>query len=165
MNQVKIYRNGSLTPASYSGEVMNYAVEADKVRPEGRPGRMGSLYASPTLAGVCRWTRAHLMDSNSRKDVETYELTVDADSVYVYDIRAWEGHSWSGKPVAGYWNTGMTLTEWLARGDLDGANWEVLLSPESIMGTPRRVTRKRLLESGGDTMGDLESYLKRNKIR
>lgn len=165
MNKVCIYRNGSLTPATYVGEVATYAADADAVRPDSRPGRMGSLYASPTLAGVCRWTRAHLMNSHNRDDLETYEITVDADTTYVYDITAWEDYSWHGKPAGDYWKSGMTLTQWMSQDGLDASNWEVLLDPASIIGTPRRVSRKRLLSSGGDTMGDLEYYLKNHRIR
>lgn len=165
MNKVRIYRNGSLTPAVYSGEVLTYAEGADDVRPDSRPGRCGSLYASPTLAGVCRWTRAHLMMSWNRDDLETYEITVDADTTYVYDIAAWEDYSWHGKPAEDYWGTGMTLTQWLSTEGLDASNWEVLLDPAAVIGSPRRVSRKRLLASGGDDMGDLEHLLKRHYIK
>lgn len=165
MNKVRIYRNGSLIPAVYSGEVLDYAREADAVRPDSRPGRHCSLYASPTLPGVCRWTRAHLMMPYRRDDLETYEITVDADTTYVYDIAAWEAYSRHGKPAEDYWNTGMTLTQWLSIEGLDASNWEVLLDTADIIGTPRRVSRKRLLASGGDHMGDLEHLLKRHYIK
>lgn len=163
MNKVKVYRNGALTPATYDGEVAEYAAIADTERPEGRTGRQGSLYASPTLPGVTRWTRAHLDGlSHTRTDLETYELTVDGDSVYVYDIDAWEAYSWFGKPASAYWESGTTLTDYLAREDRNDANWEVLLAPEDVLAN-RRVSAKRLCQNAQDS-AEMKSILKRARI-
>ena len=163
MNRLKVYRNGALTPAVYEGEVAEYAMTADVERPDGRPGRQGSLYASPSLPGVTRWTRAHLDGlSHTRDDLETYELTVDGDNVYVYDIDAWEDYSWAGKPVSAYWDSGVTLTEYLTREDRDDTNWEVLLTPEDVLSS-RRVSAKRLCQHA-EYPDEMKAILKRARI-
>jgi hypothetical protein len=167
MNKVSIYRNGLLTASEYTGEVKEFAENADKDRPyhlRERPGRVGSLYASPTLFGVCRWARANLFNSRY-PSVETHEIKVDADNVYVYCVNLWEDHSWHGGDVYEYWNSGVTLTDWLADGSHDAREWEVLIREEDIIGTPRRVSRKRLVAASGEKYDDLDSMLKYAKVK
>lgn len=168
MNKAKIYRNGALTPAQYSGEIEEYASRADSLKPVDRAGRCGSLYASPTLLGNLRWVRANLMFPKRGQEVETYEITVDADATWVYNISQWEKFSWHDAPAENYWNSGMLLSEWNERyGEdaLNGSDWEVLISPESIVGTPRRVSRKRMLDTNNGKYCDLEHFLRSCKIR
>lgn len=147
MNKVSVFRNGAMTVSEYTGEVKDYAVLADSVKPEGRAGRLGSLYATATLPSVIRWVDAHIsLRANRDFDLETYEFKVDADSVYTYPLAEWEKFSWGRVPSTAlpYWTAGMTLTDFLARGDLPANEWEVLVKPEQVLSTPRRVTRKRL---------------------
>lgn len=158
--------HGSLSASVYTGEVDDYAKDADTKREDqSRPGRRGSLYASPTLHGVTRWARAHLDGlSGHREDVETYELTVDGDNTYVYDIAKWEDYSWHGKPAEDYWATGITVTEYLATQDEhDDTNWEVLIRPEDVINS-RRVSAQRLI-SHADDADEMKFLLKRNRIR
>lgn len=167
MSTARIYRHGALTTSTYTGEIAEYSTRADEVRPAGRPGRNGSLYASPTISGVGRWVHGILGAYGSRaEDVETYELTVDPDSLYVYSVEAWERYSWSMRPTdpADYWATGMTLTEWLATDGLDPREWEVLFSPEDIKSS-RRVSAKRLLTHDAGRTYQLEDTLKQFRIR
>lgn len=88
-----------------------------------------------------------------------------ADNVYVYNVRAWERHSWSGKSIQDYWDSGITLTEWLADGTYDAREWEVLLKPEDIIGEPRRVSRKRLVSAAGSSSEDMDYMLKREGVK
>lgn len=76
---MSIFRNGNLVPAQYGGEIAECAHRADEARPDDRPGRAGSLYATPTLESVTRWTIANLGLMNTPH--ETYELRVDPTAV------------------------------------------------------------------------------------
>lgn len=176
MRKAKVYRNGSLTPAKYVGELAEVSSRMDSAKPAGHPGRMGSLYAAPTLRAGLRWTRANLSSysPSASPDLETYELTVDADAVFVYSIEEWERYSngWGRAAVEaeGYWASGMTLAAFLDRletdGDLQPEEWELLLAPADVIST-RRVSRKRLLEAaeGWIFQNDLAFALKYHRIR
>lgn len=165
MKKIKVYRNGSLTPATYEGDVAEFAQIADAAKPKGRAGRMGSLYASPTLAGNLRWIMGN-MNRRTMKVQETYEVILDADTAYVYDVEKWEDHSWRGTSVESYWESGITLSEWMERADeMDARNWEVLFTPDAIIGTPRRVTRKRILDANTEDNENLVFALKHTGIR
>lgn len=166
MVKAKVYRNGSLTPAVYEGEVLEYAEKADAFKPEGRAGRVGSLYASPSLKGVTRWARANLANTWNRSDPETYELTLNGNAVYVYSIGAWEDYSWHGKPAEDYWESGVLLKDYLAEPEkYDDREWEILFRPEDII-SQRRVSKKRLLTGEDDAYyrDELERSLKRFKV-
>lgn len=161
---IKVYRNGGLTPAEYDGEILSYAVEADSRRPAHvRAHRVGSLYASPSLPGVIRWTRANLM-SAVHADPQTYEITVPGTTM-IFPVEDWEAFSWHGEPVERYWARGMTLAEYAGRGH-DDRNWEVLLSPEDVL-SYRRVSAKRLLSVVSDDYDtrELAGLLKRHRVR
>lgn len=166
MNKVSVFRNGAMTVAEYTGDILEYSERADAIKPEGRPGRAGSLYATADLPSVIRWVDAHIsLRAHRDFDLETYEFKVDADSVYVYPLCEWEKFSWSMTPTsaAPYWESGITLTEFLERDDVDASEWEVLVRPDQVLSTPRRVTRKRLFEASGDEY--LEMALKRVGVK
>lgn len=145
MNNVKVYRSGVVSaPASRGVESESY-VEADAVRPAGRQGRTDGIFAAPTIDGVLRWVRANSQPYMRMIDPFVRELKVDADSVYVYSINAWEAVGITGYEK--YWNTGVTLTEWLANADsYDPTEWELLLSPEDVQ-SARPVSDARLVKA------------------
>ena len=168
MTTVSIYRNGTLKAATYSGENLEYAKKADSKKPVHMPnGRSGSLYGSADLNGVTRWTRAHLMNPRNREDLETYELKINADNVYVYEIDLWEGYSWNNEPAENYWNSGVPLTEFIENiEDYDTTEWEILFNEKDIISS-KRVTRKRMLNAVSDDYfkHELEDLLKEHNIR
>lgn len=149
MATAKVYRSGApATPAERGCERESYAA-ADAVKPAGRQGRMTAIFASPTLLGVTRWVRGNAFVKQG--DVLVRELTVDPDRVYVYSVHKWECvSSWSGKwtGAEAYWESGMTLSEWL-KTDHDPKEWEVLLGEEDLLAV-KNVSDKRVAEAEAD---------------
>lgn len=141
MNRQRVYRAGLLTPCTDTAAVHStVTAAADAARPH-PTARSGALFASPTLAGVVRWVLGNHMCGY---DTRVHELSVDADTTYVYLVRAWERVSEDNPAtITGYWETGMTLTDWLAA-DLDAAEWEVIVDPDAVLRT-RNVSAARLL--------------------
>lgn len=144
--KAKVYRSGTVeAPAAHGVEAESYTI-ADALRPEGRQGRIGAIFASPNLQGVARWaySKAGFI---SCIDPFVREITVDPDTVYVYSISAWERGSWRTGDYTEYWATGMTLTEWLKNEEnYDPTDWELLLSPENVQAV-KPVSDKRLLKA------------------
>jgi hypothetical protein len=167
LKKVKVFRNGGLLPAAYEGEILSWAEKADAVKPDDRAGRIGSLYGSPSLKGVSRWVRGNLSLGGPKSDVETYEITLDANSVYVYPIEAWEEFSWRrGSPEA-YWDSGVLLKDYLQESDnYDDSQWEILFKEEDIL-SRRRVTKQRILENVEDDFWKSQTklFLDRFKIK
>lgn len=161
MKKVKIFRNGNLVVTPYSGEVLDMAQNFDSVRPKHLPARIGSLYASPSIPGVARWIY-------SLKDYgyDTYELDVDADKVFVFSIETYDRACIGRIEFSAYWDSAMTLSDYLL-GDFDDTKYEILLSPSEIIAS-RRVCRRRILDHLGEGKFDrarIEKVLKNNKIR
>lgn len=160
---MSIFRNGELTPAEYSGEIADYSRKADAVRTDDRPGRTGSLYATPTLESVTRWTIANLGLMNN--PMETYELRVNPDEVYVYPIALWEDYSWHGASASQYWEAGVLLSEYVSEGYEKDSEHEVLLRPNDII-SHRRVSKDRLLKYVPEfNRSEMKHLLKRYKIK
>lgn len=153
MNKQKVYRAGLMTPSTDAGGAnASHAVTAaaDAVRMGTHlPSRMGSLFAAPTLEGSVRWVRGNHM---CRFETRLREITLDADTTYVFSVDAWEHASWSmrGAPedrARAYWDTAITLTDWLARAEtehLDGTEWEVVFPADAVLSV-RNVSAARLL--------------------
>lgn len=160
MNKQRVYRAGSMVPAPDAGAAKEITEHADAVCPHPAP-RTGSLFAAPTLPGVVRWVLGNDM---CRYETRVREITVDADTTWVYKVDAWEGVSWSGEDPSSYWGTGMTLTQWLAvadEQDLDPTEWEVLVRPENVL-SYRNVSGKRLLAAAPQRrLLELENIVRR----
>lgn len=139
-----VYRSGDVAAPSTRGVETDSYSDADSVRPEGRQGRTDGIFAAPTLTGVTRW--AYSNASNTRHpDPFVREIKVDSDAVYVYSIEMWEKCSWAGVPYEKYWDSGITLTEWLKNQDqYDATEWELLLSPADVI-KEKSVSDKRLV--------------------
>lgn len=144
--KAKVYRSGTVeAPITRGVEADSYTI-ADAVRPAGRQGRMNGIFASPNLDGVARWTRANSGIARCA-DPFVREITVDADNVYVYSVIAWEKASWSNGGYEAYWESGITLTEWLNTAeDRDPTEWELLLGDDDLQSV-RPVSDKRLLKA------------------
>lgn len=159
MNKQTVFRSGNMTPAT-TGCHLEFTTHADLSRPH-RVGRAGALFAAPTLAGSLRWISGNDM---CRNETRLREITVDADTTYVYSVDAWEAASWTSSPsqdkIDAFWATGMTLTEWLATPDLDPSNWEVLIDPADVLAV-RNVSAKRTLAAADFKYESDEILLKR----
>lgn len=145
--KAKVYRSGPVSAPVTRGVETDSYCEADTVRPAGRQGRTTGIFASPTLAGVVRWTHANA-SLMKHPDPFVREITVDPESVYVYSIKAWEKCSWTqGSSYEEYWKSGVTLKEWFENADEYNADeWELLLSSEDVLST-RNVSDSRVLKS------------------
>lgn len=162
---ITIYRHGCLEPSNYQGEILSYALTADKYCPSGRAPRNGSLYGSPTLKGVLRWTRSNLMMKTHHDFPDTYEITVNPDVLYCYPVKNWEDYSWRDYPPNHYWDHGVPLEQWSEDEHGAPAEWEILFRPEDII-SHRRVSKKRILSVlDGYDREEMELILKRHGVR
>ncbi|MBC9704841.1 MAG: hypothetical protein H9W81_07675 [Enterococcus sp.] len=139
----QVYRSGVVATPAQRGVEAGSFLAADAVKPAGRQGRSTAIFASPSLRGVLRWLYSNTTIT-SVADPFVKELKVNPDTVWVYDITAWEKAS-STETYEPYWESGMTLTEWLANADqLDPAEWELLLGADDIVSI-KPVSDKRAL--------------------
>lgn len=145
----KVYRSGPVSAPETRGVESDSYAKADAVRPAGRQGRTDGIFASPNLAGVGRW--AYSNASNTRHpDPFVREIAVNPDNVYVYSVLMWEKCSWDRIPYEQYWETGMTLTEWLKNHDqYNASEWELLLSAEDVTSV-KNVSDKRVVASAAE---------------
>lgn len=145
MNKQRVYRSG-LMVGSDGGPAAEVTVLADARCPH-PTGRAFVLFATPTLPGVIRWVLGHRWNGATER---VHEITVDADTTWVYLVRAWERtREDAPETVDAYWATGMTLTDWLTTPDLDGSEWEVLVGPSSALSS-RPVSAARVLAAAED---------------
>lgn len=169
VKKARVYRNGDLTPSIHKGEVLAYSEKADAVKPDDdRAGRLGSLYASPSVEGVSRWVRGNLSMGKHDRDFETYEISLNANTVYVYSIQAWEEFSWHGGEPEDYWESGVLLRDYLADPEKYNKDdeWEILFKKEDIL-SKRRVTKQRILNSIQDEFwrAQTELHLRRSGVK
>lgn len=145
VNKQRVYRSG-LMVGSDGGPAAQVTVEADARCPH-PTGRGFALFGAPTLPGVVRWVLGNRWTGTNER---VHEIVVDADTTWIYRVNVWE-RTREAVPatVDAYWATGMTLTEWLATPDLDGSEWEVLVSATSVLSS-RPVSAARVLAATED---------------
>lgn len=180
MNTAIVYRHGSLTLGKHTGKVAELWKAYDAIRPEGHAGRMNSLYASPNLAGMVRWTHTSLYHQHRDvfNNLERHEIVIrNPESIYVYDIEVYERTSLNihcygemGNPAYAelnreimqpYWKTAIKLTEWeqvAAEKDLHPMQWEILLPPEAIV-SKRSLSDKELMNAVPEYLMQEMTYL------
>lgn len=131
----KVYRSGIVKAPLVRGPEAEIFILSDKARPNDRQGRTDAIFASPSLKGVARWV--HVNSDGNSTDPFVREITVESDSVYVYNIPAWEKICWDGADYESYWNTGITLTEYLTFSEhlnlFNPQEWEILLGASDIL--------------------------------
>ena len=149
MPTMKVYRSGVVQAPTKRGVESQAYLNVDLVKPAQAVGRTEAIFASPSLAGVARWVRGNGLINNP--DIKVRELTVDPSQVRIYSVHAWERVDVVRADAGGaqaYWDSGMTLEEWLPLG-LDPREWELLLTPEDINGV-RPVSARRVADAEVD---------------
>lgn len=140
---ISVYRSGDIIPPAERGVEKASYLDADSKKPDDRQGRMDAVFAAPSLGGVCRWVKGN---DGLIEDVKVRELRVDVDKTYIYSVRAWEraSSSWDyEKSKAGnYWDSGMTVREYMKRAEADPAaydpqEWELLIPAKGIRSVKR----------------------------
>lgn len=154
METAKVYRNGAVRPGKHSEQIYLLWGTYDRIKPQGRAGRLNSVYASPSLAGMVRWTHTNHMGSiPSTRDMASYEITVrNPAELFVYDVSVYdrttselhcygdignpEYASYNAELLQPYWDTGIPFTDWervSAEKNLNPMDWEVLVPMDSIV--------------------------------
>lgn len=164
----KVYRSGIVKAPRTRGIEARSFLQADNVRPIGRQGRETAIFASPDLNGVATWFYRKSMMQD--RDPFIREITVDSDSVYIYSVTAWNETHWGRSTYESYWNSGITLTEYLtadARKSGNSNRWELLLSTADVL-TVRDVPDEEFLEACKSSFAqysDLAHYLRSSRTK
>lgn len=134
-----IYRTGSMTVGAHTDDTLLHWDEFDDRRPVGHVSREEALYASPDLQGGHHWLD---FKANSGNHLAFNEIIVESDNVRVYSVDDYnmvgDHNGWpSGEQIAAiesYWNTSLTLTEWLREvGEDPHGQWEILLPVSEVI--------------------------------
>lgn len=147
--QTTIYRTGQMIVPAHRDYVLEHWAEFDARRPEGHLSRSEVLFAAPDLQGGHCWLYDGVVLSNRghRYNAIFNEITVESDNVRVYYVSDFNMvGEFYGNPtkeqIAGidrYWNSAMTLTEWMQNvGEDYYGEWEVFL-PKSEVISSRKV--------------------------
>ena len=147
-----IYRTGSMSVGVHSYDTLMHWEEFDDRRPVGHVSREESLFAAPDIQGGHHW-----MGYVSRKTERCFafnEIIVESDNVRVYSVDDYNrvtDHGGYPYPsdieyINSYWDTSMSLTDWLGEvGQDPHGQWEVLL-PVSEVISSRTLTYEEIRE-------------------
>lgn len=161
MTTTKAYRIGNLTLDDHDDKVQALWSSFDAVKPEGRTGRLESLYASPSLKGLVRWVKGmHLVATRDEDaNLDSSEITVaDSETVFLYHVPTYDAVLSGRKTVADYWNTGIAISDWdtvSVERSLDADDWEILLPVDAVKSV-RKVSNARILNQAADECAKLE---------
>lgn len=154
METATVYRNGAVRPGKHSEEIYLLWEPYDRIRPLGRAGRLNSVYASPSLAGMVRWTHSNIVEDKDRAGViiNNEIIVCNPENIYVYSVDAYDTTSadyytyrtpgtsgaeeFDAELMRPYWDSGIRLTEWQKKAleeDLNPMDWEVLIPMDSIV--------------------------------
>lgn len=161
--KTKVYRAGSLVPPESHFEDLEKLIEVmDAYKPDGVQGRKGGIFASIDMNAHSRWLPA-MRDNNHEDAMNSHEITVDANRVYVYSVESYEYASSIQymyandeekirEAVESFWNSGVTLAEWKEKAPKEGWNsrdWEILMPATAIM-KARKMSNKEVIEKSPD---------------
>lgn len=166
VKKTKVYRVGSLRPPErYFDDLNNVLNKMDEFKPEGRQGRHGGIFASPDMDSHSRWVLGSQWNRHEEA-LDSHEITVDANSVYVYDVRKYEiasslsdpifeSHSKGGfqKAAQDFWESGITLAEWqewAKENKPESGTWEIIM-PASAMISTKKMTNKQVIENAPES--------------
>lgn len=177
IKRTKVYRVGTLTaPPEYFEDLEGILKDMDKFKPEGRQGRHGGIFASPDLASHGRWVLG--MDYKTHEGaLDSHEITVDANSTYVYNVSYYEKassyqFSYGNESkrfedaAKKFWDSGMTLAEWrewAEENNPEPGTWEIIMSPDSMISTKKLGNRTVVNNASEDWADDLQNLLFPNR--
>ena len=154
-----IYRTGQMTVPIHNETLVQGWEGFDSRRPEGHVRRQESLFAGADLKCAHVWLGNLYLKWELGQDVTFLfnEITVESDNVRVYLVEHYEKSG--GCPccpgecdygtfsnIDSYWNTSMTLTQWIDEvGEDPCGHWEILL-PEKEVISSRVLTYPQLRE-------------------
>lgn len=165
VKKMKVYRVGTLeAPETYFEDLEKVLQDIDKFKPEERQGRFKGIFASPDFDSHSRWV---LGNSYNKHDgaLDSHEITVDANSVYVYSVNDYEKAS-SIQGIYGsdsekfeeaaknFWNGGITLSDWKVWAEEnkpEAGSWEIIMSPEAMIST-KKLSNREVIENAPDGM-------------
>lgn len=176
VKKTKVYRVGTLeAPEKYFDDLANVLQDMDKFKPEGRQGRYGGVFASPDIASHSRWVLGNQWNKHEGA-LDSHEITVDANSVYVYDVTQYEQAS-AFQNIYGadsekfkesaekFWNDGMTLSEWqewAKENKPDPGDWEIIMPSESII-SAKKMSNRSIIENAPDGRASALNHLLEQK--
>lgn len=172
VKKTTVYRVGTLSaPETYFDDLNTILDAMDELKPDGRQGRKGGIFASPDLASHSRWVLGNQWNKHEGA-LDSHEITVDANSVYVYDVEQYEQAS-AFQSIYGaesekfkeatdkFWNSGMTLSEWqdwAKENKPDPGSWEIVMSPESMMSF-KKVSNRTVIENSPENDASAINHL------
>lgn len=179
VKKMKIYRVGTLTaPETYFDDLDNILQDMDRFKPEDRQGRYKGIFASPDLNSHAKWVRGNSWNKHEGA-LDSHEITVDGNSVYVYNVEDYEkassiqrmygANSEKFKESAEkFWNSGMTLTEWqewAKENKPERGSWEIIMSPDSIISNKTLSNRSVIENSSEQDIEELNQILEPNRSK
>lgn len=158
MKKAKVFRIGPLQPQEqHFDDLQKVLKDFEETTPPGRVGRSNGLFASPDIQSHGRWVLG-IGGMGGGKDLESHELTVNPNEVYVYPVELYEiassHQSWGRmdkfrEAAKEYWDAGLTLAEWqrwAAKTKPDPGSWEVIIPPSAEL-NPKPVSNRRIIEN------------------
>lgn len=179
VKKTTVYRVGTLSaPETYFDDLNNILDAVDELKPDGRQGRKGGIFASPDIKSHSRWVLGSQWNKHEGS-LDSHEITVDANSVYVYDVEQYEEVSaferMYGKDsekfkqsVEKFWKDGMTLAdwqEWAKENKPDPGDWEIIMPAEAIMNSKKLNNRKIIENAPENHTYELNHLLEPNRAR
>lgn len=179
VKKTTVYRVGTLSaPETYFDDLNTILDAVDELKPDGRQGRKGGIFASPDIKSHSRWVLGSQWNKHEGA-LDSHEITVDANAVYVYDVEQYEEVSaferMYGKDnekfkqsAEKFWNDGMTLAdwqEWAKENKPDPGNWEIIMPPEAIMNSKKLNNRKIIENAPENHAYELNHLLEPNRAR
>jgi len=163
VKKMKVYRVGTLTPPeTYFESLESILQDMDKFKPEGRQGRYKGIFASPDLNSHARWVRGNQWNKHEGA-LDSHEITIDANSVYVYNVEDYEkassiqnlygAESEKFKEAAEkFWNSGMILSdwnEWSKENKPEKGTWEIIMPAEAMISS-KKMSNRSIIENVAD---------------
>lgn len=163
----KVYRVGNLSaPEDHFNDLDGVLAAMDALKPEDRQGRRGGIFASPDMASHSRWVLGNKWNKYEGA-LDSHEIEVDANSVYVYNVKKYEkastafdryGDSHEGfiDAAQDFWDSGMTLNEWrewARHNDPDPGDWEIIMPSDGIRSS-KKMSNKSVIEEAPESKAD-----------
>lgn len=159
MSEASIYRVGAMQPAQDTApELQEFLMHFDSLRPAGRTGRIGSMFASPNLKQHSRWVIG-VSFLRFGDYTTSSEVTVNPETTYIYPISAYESASayderqpeLRDKAIKLYWDAGMTLAQYIKEHEGNDTprtgEWEILFTQDDVISVSEVSNKTVVIES------------------